>query len=255
MAESDVFDEEKLFATFLQRGKAFGLQETDLMDYVDKQIRQAQERQDRLIVRREEEANRKQLELAAIKEREETARQTAKEQEETARQTAKEQEETKRHAEEEETKRQVHAHSQASTQQDGGDGPGQASRVGHRPTLPKLPAFRDKTDDIDSYLFRFETHATALKWDRTHWVTYLSALLEGTALTLFHSLSDTEDGTVTYEQLKSALLKKFQCTPEGFRKRFRESKPTAGEPFETYAVELRRLADRWISLSKVEKNL
>ena len=242
MAESDVFDEEKLFATFLQRGKAFGLQETELMDYVDKQIRQAQERQDRLIVRREEEANRRHLELAAIKEREETARQTAKEQEET-----------KRHAEEEETKRQVHAHSQASSQQDGGDGPGQASRVGHRPTLPKLPAFRDKTDDIDSYLFRFETHATALKWDRTHWVTYLSALLEGTALTLFHSLSDTEAGTVTYEQLKSALLKKFQCTPEGFRKRFRESKPTAGEPFETYAVELRRLADRWISLSKVEK--
>ena len=251
MAESDVFDEEKLFATFLQRGKAFGLQETELMDYVDKQIRQAQERQDRLIVRREEEANRKQLELAAIKEREETARQTARE--ETARQTAKEQEETKRHAEEEETKRQAQAHSQASTQQDGGDGPGQASRVGHRPTLPKLPAFRDKTDDIDSYLFRFETHATALKWDKTHWVTYLSALLEGTALTLFHSLSDTENGTVTYEQLKSALLKKFQCTPEGFRKRFRESKPTAGEPFETYAVELRRLADRWISLSKVEK--
>ena len=243
MAESDVFDEEKLFATFLQRGKAFGLQETDLMDYVDKQIRQAQERQDRLIVRREEEANRKQLELAAIKEREETARQTAKEQEETKRQA---------HAEEEETKRQAHAHSQASTQ-DGGNGPGQASRVGHRPALPKLPAFRDKTDDIDSYLFRFETHATALKWDKTHWVTYLSALLEGTALTLFHSLSDTEDGTVTYEQLKSALLKKFQCTPEGFRKRFRESKPTAGEPFETYAVELRRLADRWISLSKVEK--
>ena len=49
MAESDVFDDEKLFATFLQRGKAFGLQETELMDYVDKQIRQAQERQDKLI--------------------------------------------------------------------------------------------------------------------------------------------------------------------------------------------------------------
>ena len=164
MAESDVFDEEKLFATFLQRGKAFGLQETELMDYVDKQIRQAQERQDRLIVRREEEANRKQLELAAIKEREETARQTAIE--ETKRQA---------HAEEEETKRQAQAHSQAITQQDGGDGIGQASRVGHRPTLPKLPAFKNKTDDIDSYFFRFETHATALKWDRTHWVTYLSA--------------------------------------------------------------------------------
>ena len=99
------------------------------MDYVDKQIRQAQERQDRLIVRREEEANRKQLELAAIKEREETARQTAKEQEETKRQA---------HAEEEETKRQAHAHSQASTQ-DGGNGPGQASRLvidQHCPSCP-----------------------------------------------------------------------------------------------------------------------
>ena len=119
--------------------------------------------------------------------------------------------------------------------------------------MPKLPAFREQTDDIDSYLFCFEAHATALKWDKVHWVTYLSALLEGTTLTLFHSLYDTEDGTVTYEKLKSALLKKFQCTPEDFRKRFRESKPTAGEPFETYAVELRRLADRWIFLSKVEK--
>ena len=57
MADSDVLDEEKLFGIFLQRGKAFGLQETELMDYVDKQIRQAQERQDRHIVRREEEAN------------------------------------------------------------------------------------------------------------------------------------------------------------------------------------------------------
>ena len=124
------------------------------MDYVDKQIRQAQERHNRLLVRREEEANRRQLELelAAIKEREETARQ-------------KELEETKRHAQEEETKRQAQAqaHSQASAQQDGGDGIELGSRVGHRPTLPKLPAFRDKSDDIDSHLFRFETHATALK--------------------------------------------------------------------------------------------
>ena len=196
MAESDAFDEDKLFKTFVQRGRAFGLQEKDLMQYVEKQITQAQERQERQEAR--------QLELAAIKEREETARQTAKEQEETARQTAKELEETKRHAQEEETKRQAQAHSQPSTQQDGGDGIGQASRVGHRPTLPKLPSFRDKTDDIDSKLFRFETHATALKWDRTHWVTYLSALLDGTALTLFRSLCDTEDGTVTYEKLKSA---------------------------------------------------
>ena len=206
MADSDILDEDKLFKTFVQRGKAFGLQGKDLMENVDKQITQAQERQDRLILRKEE--DHRQLELAAIKQREETARQ--KELEETKRQA---------HAQEEETKRQAQAQAQGQTsaQQDGGDGIGQSSRVGCGPTLPKLPAFREKTDDIDSYLFRFEAHATALKWDKAHWVTYLSALLEGTALTLLHSLSDTEDGTVTYEKLKSTLLKKFQCTPEGFR--------------------------------------
>ena len=45
MADSDVFDEDKLFKTFVQRGRAFGLQEKDLIEYVDKQIRQDQERQ------------------------------------------------------------------------------------------------------------------------------------------------------------------------------------------------------------------
>ena len=52
MAESDVFDEEKLFATFLQRGKAFGLQETDLMDYVDKLDKLKKDRIDLLYVER-----------------------------------------------------------------------------------------------------------------------------------------------------------------------------------------------------------
>ena len=96
------------------------------------------------VERKRQTENSLELELAAIKEREEIARQTAKEQEETARQ--KEQEETKRQVqktkEEEETKRQAQAHSQPSTQQDGGEGLGQASRVGHRPTLPKLPAIQ-----------------------------------------------------------------------------------------------------------------
>ena len=81
MADSDVFNEDKLFKTFVQRGRAFGLQEKDLMECVDKQITQAQERQERQEAR--------QLELAAIKQREETARQTAKE--ETARKVEKKQ--------------------------------------------------------------------------------------------------------------------------------------------------------------------
>lgn len=51
--------------------------------------------------------------------------------------------------------------------------------IGARPIYPKIPMFKERQDDIDSYLFRFETHATALGWDRTKGIRYLSALLDG----------------------------------------------------------------------------
>jgi len=124
--------------------------------------------------------------------------------------------------------------------------------VGAKPVYPKLPIFKEKQDDVDSYLYRFETHATALGWEKEKWVTYLSALLEGNALTLYHSLAS--NGEVAYDVLKENLLKKFQCTAEGFRKKFREAKPDSNEPFQTYGIELTRLLDRWIALAGVSKN-
>ena len=125
--------------------------------------------------------------------------------------------------------------------------------IGARPIYPKIPMFKERQDDIDSYLFRFETHATALGWDRTKWVTYLSALLDGNALNLYHSLASK--GSVDYASLKVNLLKKFQCTSEGFRKRFREARPDGNEPFQTYGIELNRLFDRWVALSGVPKTM
>ena len=68
---------ENCLKLLFKREKFFGLQEKDLIEYVQKQITRAQERQDRQETR--------QLELAAITE--ETARQ--KELEEAPRQTAK----------------------------------------------------------------------------------------------------------------------------------------------------------------------
>ena len=121
--------------------------------------------------------------------------------------------------------------------------------AGPKPVYPKLPMFREKQDDIDSFIYRFEAHAVALKWDQSQWVIYLSALLEGNALSLYHSLAANSDGSVSYECLKDNLLKKFQCTADGFRKRFQEVRPDTNEPFQTFGIELTRLLDRWIALS------
>jgi len=82
---------------------------------------------------------------------------------------------------------------------------------------PKLPAFVDGKDDIDSYLRRFERFATTNKWNKSAWASNLSALLTGKALD--DRLSDTD--AVQYHQLKEALLKRYNLTEDDFRIKFR----------------------------------
>ena len=50
---------------------------------------------------------------------------------------------------------------------------------------PKIPAFNEGKDEMDSYLLRFERYATAQKWDPDTWATGLSALLQGKVLDVY----------------------------------------------------------------------
>ena len=61
--------------------------------------------------------------------------------------------------------------------------------TGSNACFPKLPYFDEKTDQMDSYLTRLESYATACKWDPAMWAFYLSALLKGRALEVFVRLS------------------------------------------------------------------
>ena len=58
--------------------------------------------------------------------------------------------------------------------------------------MPKLPAFVDRKDDLDSWLLRFERFATTSGWPKESWCTPLSALRTGRALEAFCRLSETE---------------------------------------------------------------
>lgn len=121
-----------------------------------------------------------------------------------------------------------------------------------KPKIPELPRFDDAKDSIDAFLFRFESHATACKWDKTQWSLYLATKLQGTALSLLHSLST--NGLVSYDELKVQLLLKFQCTEDGFRERFRAVKPEVNESFTSFLTRARHLLDRWIDLSECDKS-
>lgn len=221
-------DYEALFQTFLKQASQLGIDEEGRARYVQSCF-------DRIDRKREQETKKLEQEKELRKKELEYEREIR--------------------LEEEKTKQlELQFRSGHSTRDDNADsGARDRSHVGAKPIYPKLPLFREKQDDIDSYLFRFETHATALSWDKSKWVTYLSALLEGNALTLYHSLASK--GPVDYDVLKVNLLKKFQCTAEGFRRKFREIKPDCNEPFQTFGIELNRLFDRWVALSGVPSTL
>lgn len=117
---------------------------------------------------------------------------------------------------------------------------------------PKLPSFVDGKDDLDSYLQRFERFAMINKWDAGSWATSLSALLTGKALDVYSRLSD--DDAMDYKQLKEALLKRYDLTEDGFRVKFRDSRPEKGESPEQFVVRLKSYLSRWVELSKTEKS-
>ena len=92
-----------------------------------------------------------------------------------------------------------------------------------RARTPKLPAFNDGKDDIDAYLHRFERYAVGQNWNKEDWAINLSALLTGKALEVYSRLPDVEAND--FEKLKSALLKRYEYTADGFRSKLLTSRP------------------------------
>ncbi|XP_041461733.1 uncharacterized protein LOC121413037 [Lytechinus variegatus] len=127
---------------------------------------------------------------------------------------------------------------------------GESKSVGQRAWSPKLPPFHEDKDNIDAYLQRFERYADTQNWPRADWAINLSALLTGKALDVHSRL--TSDEAKDYKTLKTALLKAFQLTSEGFRSKFYTGKPVNGETASQYSNRLENYLNRWIELSGVK---
>ncbi|MCG7875094.1 MAG: RNase H-like domain-containing protein [Candidatus Thiodiazotropha endolucinida] len=120
-----------------------------------------------------------------------------------------------------------------------------------KPKGPKLPAFEEGKDEMDSYLHRFERYAAAQNWKRELWATHLSALLKGRALDVYALLP--YEKALDYDELKQALLKRFELTEDGFKRKFRSCRPEAGETFSQFSVRLGSYLNRWIEMSSCHK--
>jgi len=119
---------------------------------------------------------------------------------------------------------------------------------GAKAKLPKLPHFNEQKDDMDAYLRRFERFATSMGWPHSEWSMSLSALLTGKALDVYSRLSVEQASD--YDQVKTSLLYRFQLTEEGFRVKFRSTKPEQSERYLQFVDRLHSYLVRWMDLGK-----
>ena len=117
---------------------------------------------------------------------------------------------------------------------------------------PKIPAFNEGKDEMDSYLLRFERYATAQKWEPDTLATGLSALLQGKALDVY-VLMPKEDA-LNYDKLKVALLKRYELTEEGFKRKYKKCRPENGETFQQFTTRMKSYFTRWIDMASIEKS-
>lgn len=124
---------------------------------------------------------------------------------------------------------------------------------GIKARMPKISPFDERHDEMDSYLRRFERYATVQHWERNTWATSLSALLCGKALDVYALMSS--ETAQNYDELKSALLRRYDLTEDGFKRKFRSSRPEPGETFSQFTVRLGSYLTRWIEMSKIPRTV
>ncbi|GFN77832.1 hypothetical protein PoB_000433800, partial [Plakobranchus ocellatus] len=57
-----------------------------------------------------------------------------------------------------------------------------------------------------------------------------------------------------YDKVKEALMKRYDLTEDGYRRKFRTCKPAEGESPDMFIVRILTYLDRWIELSKTDKS-
>ena len=115
---------------------------------------------------------------------------------------------------------------------------------------PKLPAFIDEKDELESYLLRLNATPRMLN-GRKHVAIQLSALLTGRAMEVYTSThTRMSDGDANdYDKLKKVLLTKYIFNEDGYRKRFREVKPVTEEASYQFVIRLKNYLAKWLDLS------
>ncbi|XP_038159597.1 uncharacterized protein LOC119795516 isoform X2 [Cyprinodon tularosa] len=113
------------------------------------------------------------------------------------------------------------------------------SQVSKTPKLQKL-----SEDDIEHFLITFERMASACQWPRTDWAFHLIPLLTGKARSAFVHMD--VDSSMNYDQVKLAILQKYDINSETYRQRFRSLQVEPEETPKELYTRLKELYGKWV---------
>ena len=223
---------------FIKIGKDLGLEGDKLLQFAEKKEAEAIEREER-----NKERELRKLEIEAEKKRLEADAENKRIEADAENKRLEAVEAEKRRAHELEMKRlELNVATPGTPQEPRSD---QSARA------PKLPAFNENTDKMDAYLERFERFAKNNKWQEDVWATRLSALLTGKSLEFYSRLSREEADD--YRKLKLALLRHYDYTEEGYRRKFRGCKPEEGETPALFIERIKSYLEKWIETAGLQK--
>ena len=101
-----------------------------------------------------------------------------------------------------------------------------------------------ETDDIEHFLTMFERVANAYKWPDDVWVLRLAPLLTGKAQAAYANMDAAK--SKEFEEVKQAILKRYNINEETYRQRFRNTKTKIDESYVETEVRLKDLAAKWL---------
>ena len=93
---------------------------------------------------------------------------------------------------------------------------------------------------------RFERFTVSQSWSENQWAVSLSPLFTGKGLQVYSSMHADD-----FKGLKTALLKCYQLTEDGFRHKFRTLKPESGETVFQFVARLSGNFKRGLILLKL----
>ncbi|XP_075719869.1 uncharacterized protein LOC142760564 [Rhinoderma darwinii] len=112
-----------------------------------------------------------------------------------------------------------------------------------KPRLEHFPVM-EKDGDLDTFLRGFEKACRQYQLPSEQWARYLTPGLKGKALEVFAALPLDQDGD--YDAIKQALIRKYNLTPEVYRKRFRTLQRGPNDSYSDVVDGLRINLQQWI---------